>query len=279
MSNDLVKREAPATNQVVAFRDFDGMFRFAQMMVKTGKLPKDVNAETATMMIMYGQELDIPPMKSLLETFDSIQGKLTLKPAMMNSMIRKAGHSVTIDKWEADECIVTGIRRDNKNSMTLRFTMKDAERAGLSSKDNYKKNPKNMLFARAIGNLGRMLFPDVIGNMYAADEFPEQFNGDPQPIDELEADIQVVEPQKPEVVAIPVEKLFERLKDMKYDFSFAEVDAHVDSICQAHDKKKEEVICSALKNTMRTEDFAKSLMHRRPQAKTEPEVEIVETEQ
>lgn len=277
MSNELVKREPSAHGQVVAFKDFDGMFRFSQIMVKSGKLPKDINPETACMMIMYGQELGLPPMKSLLETFDSIQGKLSLKPAMMNSMIRQAGHTIEIDKWEQDECIITGIRKDTGTKLTIRYTMKDAERAGLNSKDNYKKNPKNMLFARAMGNLGRMLFSDVIGNMYDSDEFPEQFNEPQETLNEIDAEIHTVhahEPQKPELQIIPVEKLYERVRDMGYDVSLAEVLSFVEETASTHEKTNQDVICSALKNQMRTEDFAKALMHRRP-VKEVP-VEVVE---
>jgi len=277
MSNELVKRESTAHNQVVAFKDFDGMFRFSQIMVKSGKLPKDINPETACMMIMYGQELGLPPMKSLLETFDSIQGKLSLKPAMMNSMIRQAGHTIEIDKWEQDECIITGIRKDTGTKLTIRYTMKDAERAGLNSKDNYKKNPKNMLFARAMGNLGRMLFSDVIGNMYDSDEFVENFNQPQETISETDVEIHTVhphEPPKPEIQIIPVDKLYERIKDMGYDVSLAEVLSQVEQTAAIHERTHQEVICSALKNTVRTEEFAKALMHRRPQ-KEEP-VEIVE---
>ena len=277
MSNELVKRETSHHNHVVAFKDFDGMFRFGQVMVKSGKLPKDVNPETAAMMIMYGQELGIPPMKALLETFDIITGKLSLKPMMMNSMIRQAGHTIQIDKWEADECIITGIRKDTGTKLTIRYTMKDAEKAGLSAKDNYKKNPKNMLFARAMGNLGRMLFADVIGNMYDSDEFPEQFNEQPEVIDQIDAEINPVyenEPQKPELQIIPPDKLYERVKDMGYNVSFIQVIGFIDTIAQEHGKTSQEVICSALKNQMRTEEFAKSLMHRIAEKATP--IEIVE---
>jgi hypothetical protein len=277
MSNELVKRDNTPHGPVVAFKDFDGMYKFASMMVKSGKLPKDVNPETAVMMIMYGQELGLPPMKSLLETFDSIAGKLALKPAMMNSMIRQAGHTITIDKWEADECIITGIRKDTGTKFSIRYTIKDAEKAGLISKDNYKKNPKNMLFARAMGNLGRMLFADVIGNMYDSDEFPEQFNAEQEPMNEIEAEVHTIqphEPQKPELQIIPPDKLYERVRDMGYDVTLAEVLGFVEVTASMQERTHQEVICSALKNQIRTEEFAKALMHRRP-TKEEP-IDIIE---
>jgi hypothetical protein len=184
MSNEIVKKEQTG----ISLNDFDSVLRFSNMVVKSGKLSKDYNIETAAMIVMYGQELGISPMKALLTGFDIIQGKISMKPAMMNEMIRKAGHSVSVDKWEADECILTGIRKDDGTKMTLRYSSKDAEKAGLLGKDNYKKNPKNMLFARAMGNLGRMLFADVIGNIYAEGEIDES---DKKPIKKIQTEEQV----------------------------------------------------------------------------------------
>jgi len=41
------------------------------------------------------------------------------------------------------------------------FTMDDAKSAGISGKDNWKKYPRNMLFARAMSNGVRLYCPDV----------------------------------------------------------------------------------------------------------------------
>lgn len=263
MSNELVKRDQTSQHHVVAFKDFDGMFKFAQIMVRSGKLPKDVNPETAVMMIMYGQELGIPPIKSLLETFDPIQGKLSLKPAMMNSMIRKAGHTIEIEKWEQDECIVKGIRKDTKTHLTIRYTMKDAERAGLIGKDNYKKNPKNMLFARAVGNLGRMLFADVIGNMYDSDEFTEQFNQEPE-INEIEAEIHTIHSQpiveKPELPEIKIESLHLAMDVMGCTCTIPVLSQFVAELAKAHTTESKivtenQIIAQAMKNDNKIAEF------------------------
>ncbi len=163
--NDLVKTDPAA--------ELDFIMKVANIFMKSGKFGKDCNLETIALMIMYSRELGLGLASSCVNGFECVQGKVTMKPALMSNMIRRAGHSLQILKWEPDECVIKGKRADNGDELTISFTMEDAKRAGWDQKAVYKQNPKNMLYARAMGNLGRMLFGDVIGNPYASDEIFE----------------------------------------------------------------------------------------------------------
>jgi len=58
-----------------------------------------------------------------------------------------------------------------------RFTIADAKRAGLLGGDNWRNYPKNMLYARAMANGIRFIFPDLIGAPLIEDnEVPEITN-------------------------------------------------------------------------------------------------------
>jgi hypothetical protein len=164
--NELVEFKSPESK-------LDYVMKVANIFMKSGKFGKDYNVETVAMLVMYAHELGVSPAQALINGFDIIQGKISMKPALMSNMIRRAGHSLKILKWEADECIIKGKRADNGDEITISFSMEDAKRAGWSEKAVYKQNPKNMLYARCMGNLGRMLFGDVIGNPYAEDEIFE----------------------------------------------------------------------------------------------------------
>jgi hypothetical protein len=164
MSNEIIKADQYLS-------ELDYARKIGDMIVKSGKWAKDWNIDTVAILVLYARDLGIHPVKALMNGFDIIQGKISMKPMFMNEMIRKAGHSIIIEKWGHDECIIKGTRKDNGDTLTIKYTLKDAELAGLLGRDNYKKNPKNMLFARAMGNLGRMLFADIIGGSYAEDEF------------------------------------------------------------------------------------------------------------
>ena len=63
--------------------------------------------------------------------------------------------------------------------------MDDAKAAGLTSKDNWKKYPRNMLFARAISNGQKWYAPDVYNGVtvYTPDEMGANVDGDGNIID------------------------------------------------------------------------------------------------
>lgn len=191
--NSLVEFKSPESK-------LEYIMKVANIFMKSGKFGKDYNIETVAMLVMYAHELGVSPAQALINGFDIIQGKISMKPALMSNMIRRAGHSLQILKWEADECIIKGKRSDNGDEMTISFSMEDAKRAGWSEKAVYKQNPKNMLYARCMGNLGRMLFGDVIGNPYAEDEIFETPKQEPRLMTRPE---QTVEATADVVVDVP----------------------------------------------------------------------------
>jgi hypothetical protein len=107
----------------------------------------------------------------------------------MSAKIRQAGHSIQIefgeDETNGKYCKIVGKRKDNGDSLTIIYGMAHAQMAGLSAKDNWKKNPREMCYCRAMGRIGRMLFADILGGSYAsgeisdgATEFEEELQGD-----------------------------------------------------------------------------------------------------
>lgn len=74
------------------------------------------------------------------------------------------------DKGNPTACTVW-MKRRNGLEYTVKFTMKDAERADLvKTGGGWTKYPANMLRWRAIGFCADVVFPDVLGGMKRADE-------------------------------------------------------------------------------------------------------------
>lgn len=256
MSNELVKGDHYMSE--LSFHK-----EIANIFVKTGKLGKDYNPETVILLLMYAKEIGLTPAQAVVNGFNIIQGKIEMKPMMMNAMIRRAGHSIQIQKWEIDECILKGVRKDNGDSMTLKFSIEDAKRAGLTSKSNWTANPKNMLFARAMGNLGRMLFADVIGNTYAEgeiDEVKSKNRKDPlEDIDEILVDtVEVMD-------AKPVEKVEDRvltlidlnqaLASLGEDHDILELGKFVTYMAETYNKDDQVIIRSAMMSQEQLQRF------------------------
>ena len=88
---------------------------------------------------------------------------------------------------------------DGKELGKSSFTEADAKAAGLHGKENWKKWPRNMYFARALSNGMRWYCPDVFnGNtVYTPDELGAEINGETGEI--ITSNYEVIEPpMKPE---------------------------------------------------------------------------------
>lgn len=138
----------------------------------TSKMYRGIGEKSGVMMVMLAaRELGIAPMQALNGGLNIISGKVEISARMMNAMIRRAGHSITIEESDDTKCILTGKRADNGDTATSVFTINDAKLAGLIKPGGgWTKFPKDMCFARALSRLARQLFSDVIGIGYVEGE-------------------------------------------------------------------------------------------------------------
>lgn len=161
-------------NELAKANDYKSELDYARdvgkMIVKTGKWSKDWNEDTVAVLVLYARDLGIHPVKALMNGFDIIQGKISMKPILMSDMIRRAGHSIQILHNDAVKCVLKGRRKDNGDECTITFGLEDAKKAGLTSKTSFQSWAADMLYNRAMGRLGRMLFSDVIGGAYTDGE-------------------------------------------------------------------------------------------------------------
>lgn len=128
-----------------------------------GKLP-EIMACIAT-----GRELGLGDMEALRQIY-VVDGKPTLSAELMVKLVRRAGHSIT-GQTAAEKATVRGKRADTGDEITVTWTAEDAKRAGLDGKANWKNYPRQMLWARAVSELCRMLFPDCLsGAAYTEEE-------------------------------------------------------------------------------------------------------------
>lgn len=138
---------------------------------------------------MYAFEIGIPPLVALYGGMQNIVGKITIAPEMLMGLIRERGHRIDIIKTTNQICEIKGTRKDTGETYTASYSMEDAQLAGLSSKDNWKKGPSDMLYARCSGRLKRRLFPDIATRAYVEGEIeeaeveppapPRQYHGNP----------------------------------------------------------------------------------------------------
>ena len=140
-------------------------------VANTDLIPKSYRGNVPAILacVLTGRELGIPDLHAL-RAIHVVDGKPTLSAELMVTLARRAGHSITGEVTDI-KARVTGVRGDNGDTMTCEWTLDMASQAELLGKQNWRKYPQAMLWARAVSQLCRMLFPDVVlGVGYTPDE-------------------------------------------------------------------------------------------------------------
>jgi len=165
-----------------------------------GGKPEEVIATILSIMLM-ARELGVQPMQAISGGINNILGKFEISARIMNMLMRKHGHAVQVKMLTDQVCKVWGKRKDTGEEMEATYHIEEAARAGLIKEGGgWKKNPQDMLFARAISRLARRLTPDCIGGCYVEGELQETALKQPAQAPEMPAiDISpsVFEPAKP----------------------------------------------------------------------------------
>jgi hypothetical protein len=171
--SDIVKHNESNVVDLAAWR---ALKEQAQIALSSRYLPKAIaTPEQAITIAMAGRELGLSPMTAF-RSIHLIDGKITMSADLMAGLAlsRIPGSRVDVVHTDNGRAVVEAQRPGGK-PVTLTFTIEDAQRAGLTGKDNWKKYPAAMLRARAIAAAARAVFPDVFLGVYTPEELePEQ---------------------------------------------------------------------------------------------------------
>jgi hypothetical protein len=123
-----------------------------------------------TAAILAGQELGLKPMTTL-KSIDVIQGTPALRAHAMRGLIQSHGHEIELVESSDTHCVMRGRRKGAETWQTVEWDIPRAQRLGLLGKDQWKKQPKTMLIARATGEICRLIASDALHGMpHAAEE-------------------------------------------------------------------------------------------------------------
>jgi hypothetical protein len=162
----------------------DKAFHWAKAMSKTTMVPEhfqqaykprgctdplgEVAAYNLAAAVMYGIEIGLSAMQAAQNVF-VIHGKPAVYARTMAAQVRAAGY--VIEEVEAsDEKVVWKGLRDGTWAYS-EWQMQRAVTAGYTSNERYQKNPQEMLRAKAIAEVCRIKFQDVLlGMAYSIEE-------------------------------------------------------------------------------------------------------------
>lgn len=163
---------------------FDAKLKMAATLARSGLIPTGLNSpEKVCVALQWGHELQLSPMVAV-NNISVINGKPTLSADIMAAVVKRSPEYGGIEWIEQSEtkaeCIVKRVLSNGQvESTKSTYTIEDAQKAGLTTRDNWKKYPKRMLKHRCQSYALRDMFPDILAGLYTPEEM-ESFTPEPQ---------------------------------------------------------------------------------------------------
>lgn len=197
LSSNTQQKPSTFQQEVVIHDEFAYFRSLAERVVASKLTPRGVDTvEKVIVILQTGKELGLPGMAAL-NNIHVIEGRPTLGIHAVNALIKRAGidwqtledyvpvtkklvqgdkeTEQTVDYRTAIKFFRRGITGQIIEE-TVTYTFRDAQTAGLTTKDNWKKYPKLMLWNRCFVIGARRVAPDAILGMYETSELGDVHN-------------------------------------------------------------------------------------------------------
>lgn len=192
---------------------FEEQTAIAKAFKDSGLFPDLKSEAQAIVKVQAGLELGLEPFAAM-QGIDIVQGKPRMNASLQAGLIKKSGrYNYKVLEHSEQACKLEFYEKwgDTWQSIgTSEFSMKEAQQAGLAAKDNWKKHPKNMLFARALSNGAKWYCADVFltATYNESDEFETVYQPivqvDNTGLDAIKAKVQAQNTVIEAVIAEPV---------------------------------------------------------------------------
>ena len=179
---EVQRYEPGTTNSLEAWADqAKAAAHIARAMAPTPWVPSslrvagDLERTTANVAaaVLTGFELGLKPMAAL-RSIDVINGTPALRAVALRALVQQAGHEMWLVESTKTQAVMRGRRAGESNVQESKWTIERARDLGLTTRDQWKKQPAAMLVARATAELCRLIASDVIlGLAYAAEELDD----------------------------------------------------------------------------------------------------------
>ncbi len=186
--NDKVAKVDASLTKLEGFTTIEDMKNWATTVIDSGLLPHSITEPEQVMTIVqHGKELGLTPHVAL-NNIHVISGRPTLSSVMLGSLLKRRkvewvwDEDFVMIKNEKDEYEQASDGTPNRKS-TIHFYWKSEVTggvqeatfsvtwaqfilSGLTTRENWKKMPKEMMRARCLAFACRALFPEVLSGFY-----------------------------------------------------------------------------------------------------------------
>ncbi len=144
----------------------DLAYQLADKLSTTSFVPASMRGRTGDIAgcIIAGKELGLSPMVAL-KSMDVIQGTPALRVHAMRALLQSHGHEIELVESTDAVCRMRGRRKGSEKWQEVVWPIARAQQMGLLNKDQWKKQPKTMLTARATGEICRLVASDALHGM------------------------------------------------------------------------------------------------------------------
>ena len=155
------------SNDIVPYAD---MQRMAVSIARSGLFGVRTPDQALALMLVSQAEGRHPALAA--RDYDIIQGRPSKKAEAMMRDFQTAGGKIT---WRemSDTAAIAEFTHPQGGSVTVKWDMAMAKRAGLADKDMWRKYPRQMLRARCVSEGVRTVFPAATSGMYVPEEVPD----------------------------------------------------------------------------------------------------------
>lgn len=152
------------SNELVPYAD---MQRMAVSIARSGLFGVRTPDQALALMLVSQAEGRHPALAA--RDYDIIQGRPSKKAEAMMRDFQTAGGKIT---WQemSDTAAIAEFTHPQGGSLTIKWDMVMARKAGLADKDMWKKYPRQMLRSRCVSEGVRAVFPAATSGMYVPEE-------------------------------------------------------------------------------------------------------------
>lgn len=178
---------------------FEVLMKAADQFAKSAIIPDSYRGKPADVFVAleWGTELGMQPMASLQNIY-VVKGRPTLSAQTMAGLVKGRqdyqGMVIDSDGVKAKAVVKRKLQSGVIEEHIGEFTIQQADKANLLSKDNWKAYPQQMLEARAIAFSMRKAYPDILAGIYTKEEV-EDFG--PEKNISGEATVNIGKPNQP----------------------------------------------------------------------------------
>lgn len=165
------------TNIKLIPQSIDEALKLATCLSKSNCVPKEFqnNPENTLVAILMGIEIGLKPLQALqgiavINNRPCIWGDTLLGLVVSSGELESINEVIKGDLKTNAVASCEVIRKDRENKFIQSFSVEDAKRAGLWSRDTYQKYPQRMLQMRARSWCLRDAFADILKGLYIAEE-------------------------------------------------------------------------------------------------------------